>query len=1116
MLTILKNIPTHLPFLELEFKEYPYRYSSESGENLSIIFDGIINSLENQDKNNDNVYKNYIKNFDNEIVKLEYKDEIYNIYRYPLKFQFAYDSKPRFTIYEPQQLKDTLQRLQLYYFFYIDRINYNPANILTLKKENKIKNNTIILVPYIIKIFMALCYRVNFDDLKNIPYFEINKESLEPYFLLIEEIAIKKSIHYENINKIHEESFKRSLTFIMNEKRAKFIEDLDNYAKNYFKNPMIIIGNDGIGKTLTLQLYTLIKFEQYKKIYFNLKLFENVNPRDYFLVELMRAFISEDKNKHKENFKEYINCIRLFQNNNFSDINNIFKVLNKIMAYLEFKGKYIMILDQFNFEKINKIDFDNFKKNIPIDFKLILCCSLNDDKNKENLFSDYENIDFYTYMDEFKNKTTKDDNNIDNDISNNNNNSKRNTFTNHIEKNEQNEKGVNISNFYLIKKRKRDIEKNYKSGIKDKNKNNEKNIKDISVLDEENNQIKNENENNKKNEPKIFNKTDTEFKLFLLENDFLDLNIPSSPSFIINFSSEKQKIYHSNLISLENILKVQNVSNKIIECMSDFNFLPKYYNNFNIFKATKIINGENNIVNVIKSFYDKELKIIRYNISVYYTKMILNLKSDIEIFKNNKINIYQMLLKIKKCIAKTYENSINFPTLYKYSKMFPFKYINILLENGEDNIKFNEQLKDKRFKLRYSFPLFEKVIDKMIYEYKNEEKININQLSGFAYGYTLELKIRENLESFKQNIEIRKVWSLEAISDKVKDEKLKEIEKEKKYNNPSRFENLEDVEGAKELKEKFFYFKTENQDNKWFDFLFLIKNINEFSMIALQISKNRGKKDIKEKEKYYNYLKEKIKIKFENLYKIKIEKIYFWFILCSENQENKSLCSYLDIDRIKYVFYSINNKCFFKGSENEKIEDINYFLKKESLIYQKIKNYINNNNISTPSDPISISLFENLAYSDFINNNEIYFENIRKSYFYGNFGPKINDKLRINIIRNLKKYVLYNNEFEILFLFSFPFKSLSHFRKDEANNELVYLFKNKDRIYILFKNNCFEIIDNNLKKSSIPKIEVRLNEEEINYPKTEFELTLLENIYTNPLIYLYKLYYLGDELSAKE
>ena len=26
--------------------------------------------------------------------------------------------------------------------------------------------------------------------------------------------------------------------------------------------------------------------------------------------------------------------------------------------------------------------------------QLILCCSLNDDKNKQNLFSDYENIEF--------------------------------------------------------------------------------------------------------------------------------------------------------------------------------------------------------------------------------------------------------------------------------------------------------------------------------------------------------------------------------------------------------------------------------------------------------------------------------------------------------------------------------------------------------------------------------------------------------------------------------------------------------------------------------------------------------------------------------------------------
>ena len=63
----------------------------------------------------------------------------------------------------------------------------------------------------------------------------------------------------------------------------------------------------------------------------------------------------------------------------------------------------------------------------------------------------------------------------------------------------------------------------------------------------------------------------------------------------------------------------------------------------------------------------------------------------------------------------------------------------------------------------------------MIKTYDNENKININELSGSAYGNALELKIRENLNKFEQVIEVRKVWSLDSISDKVKTEKLKEI-----------------------------------------------------------------------------------------------------------------------------------------------------------------------------------------------------------------------------------------------------------------------------------------------------------------------------------------------------
>ena len=128
------------------------------------------------------------------------------------------------------------------------------------------------------------------------------------------------------------------------------------------------------------------------------------------------------------------------------------------------------------------------------------------------------------------------------------------------------------------------------------------------------------------------------------------------------------------------------------------------------------------------------------------------------------------------------------------------------MENGINDIIFDNELKNKKFSLRYSFPFVEKVISKMIEEYDNRDKINIDELSGSAYDNDLELKIRENIKNFKQKIEVRKVWSLDEISDKVKKEKNLEIEKEKKFNGISRFNNLEDIVEIKELKGSFFLF----------------------------------------------------------------------------------------------------------------------------------------------------------------------------------------------------------------------------------------------------------------------------------------------------------------------
>ena len=43
------------------------------------------------------------------------------------------------------------------------------------------------------------------------------------------------------------------------------------------------------------------------------------------------------------------------------------------------------------------------------------------------------------------------------------------------------------------------------------------------------------------------------------------------------FSSEKLKIYYSKLIYIKKIIDDKNVNKQFVECMSYFNFLPKYY-----------------------------------------------------------------------------------------------------------------------------------------------------------------------------------------------------------------------------------------------------------------------------------------------------------------------------------------------------------------------------------------------------------------------------------------------------------------------------------------------------------------------------------------------------------
>ena len=78
-------------------------------------------------------------------------------------------------------------------------------------------------------------------------------------------------------------------------------------------------------------------------------------------------------------------------------------------------------------------------------------------------------------------------------------------------------------------------------------------------------------------------------KLSLNQPNYLDLifqqKIKKSD---ISFSDKKKKVYFSNLISLEDMLRNNNESNEVINCMSEFILFPNIIINSIFLKHTKI------------------------------------------------------------------------------------------------------------------------------------------------------------------------------------------------------------------------------------------------------------------------------------------------------------------------------------------------------------------------------------------------------------------------------------------------------------------------------------------------------------------------------------------------
>ena len=260
---------------------------------------------------------------------------------------------------------------------------------------------------------------------------------------------------------------------------------------------------------------------------------------------------------------------------------------------------------------------------------------------------------------------------------------------------------------------------------------------------------------------------------------------------------------------------------------------------------------------------------------------------------------------------------------------------------------------------------------------------------------------------------------------------------------------------------------------------------------------------------------QKIK-KFEDLYDIKISKMYFLFILSNDDDNNDSLCKILNQDKISYIFYSIKDKCFYNERNKNKIDNIKDFINEKSLITFNNENKKQYNIPRFNPEPNDIEDFEIRLYKEYKAHNNITFEFIREIFFSFNFGPKISDNLKHNMIEIFKNYISFTNEFEIMFLFSFDFFILKYFEQWDKSGELIYLFKIDKIVYLFFNGLCFKINKNDIiVKCQFPLIDFFKLVPRFLPNVNEIEFSSIEDIYEKSNVYLFKIYYLGKELHNK-
>lgn len=987
--------------------------SSFTQKEFENLYNCIIKGVEECDR----IKLEYLKKEENNvlIVVLAYKNESwekFHFYKTPASLSIENKS---YKIYTTEQC-----------FSVISQFNLEQYSIIINDKE--IKN----------KYFER-------ESLKNIIIkklkSEIKEEEFSQYIIRIKpSLPLQNSIITLEKNKlsfyfndicISSDTNTKFVDFILEGNRIEFINKIDDFlkSKNLF---YLVLGTDGIGKTITLLYYTSSLLNDYGNLYFNLKLFlknetDKIKIKEIFFNELKRIFLIDNNIESVKSFtmKKYNNLI-----NNINDsilesegINYFWELLFMFIKIYDksLMGNIFIVLDQYKTDKID-YDFKNLNKlcglinskELNNHFKLMILISINNYDTKDIFL---ENLNFLPYF------PIKSDNLIPLP------NYKSNDMGNFRSKNNKDNNNYNNQNNYEFE----DIEK----FLNEKHKEFQTNF---------NNSAKEIQNNSSFLSHQIFSKLELNSKYYdITKKEYLNEIVNCK-----NLIDDKMHINYRNCIEL-------------------FGYSLKYFSillkEINSTKKEEDETEDNFSKKVIQNFYTKMVNKIIYNLDSYY----------VSFYKNDKDFLIKKIENLKTLNDSIYEENV-YPLkdMNNLIKLFPIKYLNIYIVGIESNfIPLDKiDLSKYGFFFDYSNVFIRETVNKYYLKEASAYGRAI-ELGGSGFGAAFENSINKKISTlFDNKIVKRNVFTIIGTFTKSYINKLRQEENLEFYNfyDLKTLTNVE-IDGVDIIKVTKDILDITNCDvflnqlsktGKSFDAGILKKlppssKINNCThdLIVIQDTK----KKIMQLKNKNNYCEDAAKSKefLQNVYdNLKINKIYLIFVI-PYGLNNLETINKLNENQIYYIFYN-PDKNIFLNKDNKVIE--NFCIPEAEIKFNTedfdFLNALTNINISK-----KILKFSARNYLGRKRLHENKFIDIYDKFSHDNAFNCITliipIELKNNIIEILYKEQIFLEEKSINFVPSINCK-LEEIKRIFSQEKIMFIFSYENIIY-LFYYNYYKILD---------------------------------------------------------